>query len=137
MKNKKAVLRVIEAVIGVMIILMALIYFVAQQTKNLSKEEKIKEIARTVLDSIEKNQTMRDYIINNEIDSLNDSIKAMLLNLFPQYDFDFCIAEEIFKICSPLRLPEKKDIYADSLFVSYEEGGIIKTKKFMLYLWLK
>jgi len=137
-KNKKAILTILESVIGVLIVLLALVYFVSQQTKTIGKEEKAKEIAAVILDEIEKNQTLRDYITGDgQAQALNASISNLILQLTPLYDFSFCISEAD-KTCDRNQffnpLPEKKDIFADSLLISYIDDTI-KTKKLTIYIW--
>ncbi len=137
-KKKKGVLTLLESVISVLIILIGLVFFVSQQAKTIGKEEKAKELARLILNEIEKNQTLRDYVRDADIGNLNSSIKSLLLQLSPIYDFTFCISE-IALTCIIHGLPEKKDIFADSLLISYinQTTGKLETKKIVLYIWAK
>jgi hypothetical protein len=133
-RDSKGVIRVIEAVVGVLLVLLGLIYFVSQQTKTLGKEEKAREVLRFVLAEIEKNATMREYILQEETYNLNQSLKQIFSNIAPQYEFSFCFAEPE-SVCKPAGIPDK-DVYADSLFVSSFDGQVNATK-LMLFVWRK
>jgi hypothetical protein len=136
-RDSKGVIRVIEAVVGVLLVLLGLIYFVSQQTKTLGKEEKAREVLRFVLAEIEKNATMREYILKQDSDSissLNQSLKQIFSNIAPQYEFSFCFAKPE-SVCKPAGIPDK-DVYADSLFVSSFDGQVNATK-LMLFVWRK
>ncbi|MEM1535335.1 MAG: hypothetical protein QW199_02425 [Candidatus Pacearchaeota archaeon] len=134
-KSRKSALRIIEAIIGLLIILLGLVYFVSQQTKQLSRKEHVKEIATIILDEIEKNATLRSYVQYNNINELNSSIAAMLTKLAPRYEFNFCLTASE-NTCLPI-LPEKKDIYVSSLLISYVDGGNVNATKLILFLWPK
>jgi len=140
-KNKKAWLRILESVIGVLIILLALIFFVSQQTKNIGKSEKAEEVLGAILDSIEKNQTLREAVINEDNTTLQNFIASQINTLYPFYNFTFCMTQPHLT-CSqqnfyPYQLPKKKEIFSDSILISYEENNRVKSTKFMLYIWQK
>lgn len=142
-KNKKAWWRIIEAVIGVLIILSALIFFVSQQTKNMGKEERAKEVLRIILEEIEKNYTIRNYIINNQQNDLikiDEFISYKINSFAPNYNYSFCIIPPHLT-CSyfyPFDIKNvKKDIFSSSILISYEINGKINSTKFVLYVWQK
>jgi hypothetical protein len=131
--EKKGWVRIVESFISLLIILFALLFFVSHQHSKNMKEEKVKEVIRATLENIEKNYTLRDAIKNNNIFLLNDSISFLLKN-YPQYDFSFCIVNST-QNCFPQEA--RKQIYSDSILISYEENNGIVSKKFVLFLWEK
>ncbi|MEM2772280.1 MAG: hypothetical protein QXR88_00300 [Candidatus Pacearchaeota archaeon] len=143
MKNKKAWWRIVESIIGVLIILSALIFFVSQQMKNYGKDDKAKEILRVILDEIEKNYTIRNYIINNNNNELiNSYISNKLYSISSNYNFSFCITKP-YSTCRDFyqyNVAEiRKNIYSESILISYinDTNDKIETKKFILYIWEK
>lgn len=134
-KNKKGILRVIESIIGVIIILLALIYFVSQQTKNIGKEEKAKETLSVILNEVEKNDTIRQYIITNDIVNINNSLLSLFSAVAPFYQFNFCV-EKPELICVP-ELPKDKDIFSDSVFITDVGESGLNATKLTVFIWAK
>ena len=132
MKKRRGWIRILEAFISLLIILFGLLFFVSHQSSTTAKEEKIREIMKTILEDLEKNYTLRDAIKSNNTELINGSI-SNFLSKYP-YDFSFCITNST-QNCFP-GLPQKQ-IYSDSVLISYEEQGSIKSKKFVLFLWEK
>ena len=133
-KDKRGVVRVIEAVVGVLLVLLGLVYFVSQQAKTLGKEEKAREVLRLVLSEIEKNETIREYIITNNKVQLNNSLRSIFANVASQYDFNFCITQpDLMCIANT----PNKDVFVDSLFISFVDKGNINATKLVLFIWQK
>ncbi len=132
MKKGRGWIRILESFISLLIILFGLLFFVSHQSSTTAKEEKIREIMKTILEDLEKNYTLREEIKNNKTDLINESIRNFLSKY--SYDFSFCITDPTTNCQNP---GEQKQIYSDSILISYEEQGSIKSRKFVLFLWEK
>lgn len=136
--NKKAWIRIFESVISLLIILLALIFFTSQQVNKVKASEEVNEILSLLAEKIEKNSTLKEYIINEDINISKNYIGFFLENNYAKYNFSVCAAE-IGSICKPDDLPQKKEVLSRSVFLSKydEQGNEVKTKKVIIYLWKK
>lgn len=61
--NKKGIWRIVEAVVAVLLVAGALLFFVSKQSVNVSEKD-VSELLRESLEEIAKNQGFREDIIN-------------------------------------------------------------------------
>ncbi len=139
MKSKKSWIRIFESVISLLIILFALIFFISNQTVKISDEEKAREILIIILYNIETNETTRNFVINNDTSNLNYSISNQINSISPNYNFSFCITLPYLtcKNFYPYELPPKKEIFSDSILISYIYNNQVNSTKLVLYIWKK
>jgi len=133
MKNKRAWMRIVEAFIAVTIIASVLVVLVAKSPRPESPGN-IKEIQRSILNSISLNDKLRNDIIEEDADAIeevNDTVRAMLPS---QYDFfvNICDVEEICGIDHY----EPKSVYADEILITATLDEY-NPKKLKLFVWRK
>ncbi len=133
MKNKKAWIRIVEALIAIMIIMAGALYVVSKKpVKDISDE--VYEKQRQILEVIANNESMRKQLIedgNTELAS-----EYVLKNLPSIWDFrlNICGVDEI---CTHQDTPNDKDIYTSEIIItstltSYPEE---QTKKLIFFAW--
>ena len=133
MKNKKAWLRIVEAFIAVMIVATVLVVLVAKSPRPASPGD-IKEIQRSILNSISLNNELREEIldgIDTEKEDTNNSVRTLLPG---QYDFliKVCQVEEI---CG-MDFYVPKSVYADEILITATLDAF-NPKKLKLLIWRK
>jgi len=123
----KATIHTIEAVLGVLIVLlgMTLIYPVRER-----EEIQLTSIGRNCLKSLDQEGILKYYVSNDMSSSLNNSLRGCL----PQItDFTFKVCDSV--NCNADFIPENKAIFVSSYIVSGYEG--YEAKLVNLWLWLK
>jgi len=131
-KNKKAWLRIVEAFIAVLIVTSLLLIIVARKPKE-NKAETIHEMQRVILEQISSNESLREYVLNENKNELENFIK----NIAPPYwNFSIRICE-IESICGILSAPpEGKEIYVDEILIS-STLHTLEPKKLKFFVWEK
>ncbi|MEK6872432.1 MAG: hypothetical protein AABW90_00285 [Nanoarchaeota archaeon] len=131
MKNKKAWVRIIEAIIGIMVIMAGILYINSKQpSKDISDD--VYEKQRQILEIIANNEDMRTKIIGGE----TDSVKEYILKTIPSgWDFTINICE-VDQICNQ-NTPNDRDIYTNEIIISSNltDYPDKKTKKLMFFVW--
>jgi len=131
MRNKKAWLRIVEAVIAILIVTSALI-IVATRTPKQDSAESIQELQRNILEQISSKEELRAEILQNKTTNTSLFVKGVLP---AYYNFTIKICEVNEQICSmPYYIP--KDVYANEILISstLEE---FKPKRLKLFVWKK
>jgi hypothetical protein len=118
-KNNKGWLRVVEACVA-LIILIGFTSLIINQTKI--QETNMQEKVNGFVLKIEKNEIVRNMILNDNCDDVKNHIKN---NIIKGYGFDF-----EFESCVHETLPDK-DVFTSSILMTSAD----KTIKFTLYLW--
>ena len=131
-KNKKAWLRIIEAVFAILIVFGAVMYIVSKQTSAPDRTENVYERADSVLQVISKNETLRQYVLDENKILLESEISKMLPF---SWNFSTCIVGNITLICSPTT-PRDKDVYVKELLVVSTLQNY-RPKKLRLFIWMK
>jgi len=130
-KNKKAWIRIAEAVIGVMIVASVLLFVYAQKNRKTDSSEYIYLLEEKILAEISSNKTLREFILtsNEYSDDINDFIDANLPDNFNFYA----------RIC-PLESPcsflqeVNADVYSSEAFIS-SSLTLYAPKKIKLFVW--
>ena len=132
MKNKKAWLRIVEAVLAILIILSTFLIITSQQTTKTDLSQEISEIQTNILDIISKNSTLREYIIQNNQKELKTEIELMLPNSF-NYAIKICPVTDI---CHSTETPTNKPVHAKEVLIT-TTLQTYQPKKLRFFVWTK
>ncbi|MFA5019663.1 MAG: hypothetical protein WC533_01040 [Candidatus Pacearchaeota archaeon] len=135
MKNKKAVLRILEAVIAVMIVAGILTYAYVKQVYEPNKDEEVHKRLRVILEETAKDLEIRTLILNEEKTKVKELILGRYSSLIPQeYSIDIAICD-LTEICSADEIPSgESEVYSESISISstLEE---LSPKELAIFLW--
>ena len=131
-KNKRAWLRIIEAFLAVLIILSAVLIVMSKNKPvNLESSEDVYNKQRQILDIIVNDNFIREDIMNNNVQKVNDSISGMI----PQsWGFATKICE-INDICNA-ETPNDRDVYSSEAIIA-STLNIYDPKKLRFFVWRK
>lgn len=138
-KNKKAWVRIVEAVIAIMIILGFILFLRAREEKPPLSEQ-MYQISHQVLSEAIANQSVRSAILQeNRLQENRLTVDNFLNPRIQQYNFDYN-----FSICNitesclpPASVPSDKEIFANNIIVSSDPALEYKPKKLALFMWIK
>lgn len=130
-KNKKAWLRIFEAVIAIVLVMGAALLIYSNQRKTITEEKYIQDWQVEILKRIAENDTLRDAIVDNQSSPVRDFIELNKLNNI-NFSIKIC---EINGICL-------MDSYVDSVVFVQERiiSGTIEKygpKKVRFFVWRK
>lgn len=123
----KGVLHTVEAVLGVMIILLGVIMVYPIRAKT---EVQLSEIGYVCLKELDQEGTLKYYVENDLTFDLNTSLRNCIAQIA---DFTFEICDTA--VCNPNTVPDDKEIFVSNYLVSgYEtyEANLVS-----VWLWLK
>jgi len=136
MVNKRGWIKIVEAFIGIMLIMVVLLIVVTQGYTKTNESSKIYEQEVGVLRDIELNKSLRQEVLNAEMGGeIPDEIETKINNDIPTYLN--CIAK-ICDIREECNMGEEieKDIYVQSIFIA----GNLNTyspRQLRLFCWIK
>lgn len=123
----KGFLHIVEAVLGVMIILLGVIMVYPVRTKS---EVQLSEIGYVCLKELDQEGTLKYYVENDLTSNLNTTLRSCITQIA---DFTFEICDTA--VCNANAVPDDKEIFVSNYLVSgYEtyEANLIS-----VWLWLK
>ncbi len=133
MVNKKGWVRIVEASIGVVLVLGTLIFLNSRQEAPEEKDLSIK--LNALLDELAQNTTIRGLVGSNE-NAAEEQIRAYLSDRFHnsalKYDFNIC---ELGEDCLIERETENNIYSAERIFALNSDN--LNAKKVKLYIWRK
>lgn len=132
--NEKGWIRIVEAIIGIMVIMAGILYINSRQPgKDISDD--VYEKQRQILEIIANNENMRTEIIRNETGLVDAFI---LKNIPSSWDFATNICN-VDQVCTPEETPDDRDIYTSEIIISSNltDYPDKKTKKLMFFVWSK
>lgn len=133
MENKKAWLRIIEAVMAILIVASVLIIIMLVTPPQVDIGERIYERQRVILRQISLNDSLRGEILSGQTTNTEKFIK----NLAPvSWNFTTRVCE-IEEICGmPQGFDTKKEIYADQILIT-ANLTYYGPKKLKLFIWVE
>lgn len=145
MKNKKAWIRLVEAVMAVLLVAVVLLVILNQQSpfdkNNLS--ESIFSVQESVLKKVQLNNTLRTQILNSDLVSTQDSnfpadIENLINEKIPEHldcEAKICNIQDY---CSINKLDEEiqKDIYVNSVSI-FSDFDNYNPRQLKLFCWFK
>ena len=132
MKNKKAWLRIVEAVLAILIILSTLLVITSKQTTQEDLSDEISEIQTTILDIVSKNTTLREYVINENPAALKKEIDLRLPNSFNSA-IKIC---QVDNICTSTEIPTDKSVHTKEILIT-TTLETYQPKKLRFFVWIE
>ena len=137
MKNKTGWVRILEAAVAVMLILGFMLYFRAK-VEQTPLADQMYELTHKILSEASSNISIRNEILEGNVQSLaiKNFFESRINTDSFDYSFNICNLGDSCLANDPL--PEKKEIFADSIAVSaspFVEG--YSPKKLALFVWIK
>jgi len=135
-KNKKGILVIIEAAIAILLLLGFTAVVMTKQVAQPDTAANVYHIQHQILREISGNYSLRDEIINDNIDKTNitKGFVAKRLEPFPvSFSAVSCNPDES---CSCIECPGEKEIFADDIIISTNLSNYVE-KKLALFVWLK
>ena len=130
--NKKAMLRILEAFIGIMLILSVVLILMYQQRNDFSNQDEIARLQRDILNFISKDDALRGQILSNQLYGTDEKVK-LLMPYGYQYYLKLCNYNDI---CS-LGCYVKGEVYSyETLIVANLTYYVPEqAKKLKLFMW--
>jgi len=129
--NKRGWLRIVEASIAVVLVA-GFLLFIANKEKTGDNSEEIYKIQRAILETIEKNDSLReDIIVKNSLTNVNRFIRE---NLQASLEFEAVICD-IGENCGMSGYVEES-VYVDEIILSTTLENY-NPKKLILFVWEK
>lgn len=129
MKNKKAWLRIVEAVIAVLLVASILILMITKAPRQ-DTGENMHGIQRFILEQISANETLRAEILQNQNSEVNKSIGRLIS---PNWNFTTRICG-VNEICG-MPFYVEGNIYADEILIASNLTQY-SPKKLKLFVWV-
>lgn len=129
-KNKKGILRIIEAIIAIMLIAGVLLFLYVNNIENPKKAEEVYNFQTSVMEEIANDAVLRNAVLDSNITMINNFIQPRMPSSF-NFTIKICNIDEI---CGP-------DVYRAQ---AYSSERIISStlkeyspKKLKIFMWLK
>ncbi len=134
MKNKKAWIRIVEAFIGIMIIMVGVLAILSKQPLKSDISEEVYEKQRQILEIIANNNDMREEIIDG---GTNLADAYILKNIPETWGFKTNICE-VDQVCN-FDTPNDRDLYISETIISANLANYPneKSKKLVFFVWRK
>lgn len=133
MKDKRALLRIVEAVIAILIVAGVSAYLYNQQVRVSNIQEDIYNLEDSILREISSDNELREDILKGNLTNINKTIELRMPGSL-EFTTRICEPEDVCGMATYLGL--KKDIYAKETFIS----ATLETyspKKFKIFVWIK
>jgi len=131
-KDKKAWLKILEAVIAILIIIGAVVYIISSNAPSKDISSLAYEKEKYILNTIGKDSDLRSKIIAGDNRDVNSSIQ----NLIPlSWGFQTNICD-IKDICESANAPNDRDIYVSEVVITSDLNEY-SPKKLRLFIWEK
>lgn len=129
--NKRGWLKVLEAVIAITLLIGVLLYMMSSSAPRKDISNVVYEKEKYILDTISKNDALRNDIVNNNNANVNYTIEKMIPIT---WDFETRICE-LDSICQGVRRPLDKDVYSSEIIVTSNKTSY-NPKKIRLFVWV-
>jgi hypothetical protein len=123
MVNKKAYLKTVEAIVALLIFFGVVLFSISmRQGEDASVPEDIELLQKTILNSVEHDDTYRTCVFDPTCTTLDNLFDIIPDNLNYNYTID------------SLFFLEGEDMFVDGIIIANETGD---TRTFNIYLWRK
>jgi hypothetical protein len=135
-KNKKGILVIIEAAIAILLLLGFTAVVMTKQVQQPDTAANVYQIQHQILREISGNYSLRDEIINGNIDKTNIT-KGFITGRLKPFPVSFSVVScNPGESCSCIECPGEKEIFADDAIISTNLSNYAE-KKLALFVWLK
>jgi len=113
-KNKKAVIRIIEAIIAVLILLGVVLALISRQSVKADVSGNIYKIEHQILNEVSANNALRTAVLTSD----NKTVECFIQSRLEKFSLDFNIS-----VCNPWEFclcnaPINKEIFTDDAIIS-------------------
>jgi len=137
-KNKRALVQMLEAIIAIMILLGFFIFIMSKQAEKPNIAEDIYKLERKILKEVSDNTTLREAVLNLSKDNVTveSFIASRLYPAHPALNFSIAICEPPGKECTGPMLAA--DIYVDDIVIGSLLGQPgLESKILRLFIWVE
>lgn len=114
MRDKKAVIKIIEAFIGVLIVMTSVLIIISRQSNfDSTTGEEMMSLLKSILTQINQDNNLRDQVLNNNSIGVNELAEK---NIPKDYNYTINICD-IEKVC-PLGFYIDKEVYAKETIIA-------------------
>ena len=131
--EKKALLRIVEAVLAIVIIASISVYLYNQQIKKPNIQEDIYNLEDSILREISSNNELRDDILKGNSTNANKTIELRMPGSL-EFTTRICEPEEVCGM--PTYLGLEKEVYTKDTFIS-ATLATYGPKKFKIFVWVR
>jgi len=131
--EKKALLRIVEAVLAIVIIASISVYLYNQQVRKPNIQDDIYNLEDSILREISSNNELREDVLKGNLTNINKTIELRMPNSL-EFTTRICEPEEVCGMATYLGL--EKEVYAKDTFIS-ATLEIYSPKKFKIFVWVK
>ena len=136
LKNKRAWIRIVEAVFAIMLLAGFLAFVVVKQQNSTNFDEYARTVAHTILRDISVNDTLRGKVLQVDKESVEDFVENQVPTVF-SFSINICNVDEIFGIPE---YPGDVEIYSDDILITASispEYTEYSPKVLKIFLWKK
>lgn len=130
MNNKRGWLRIIEASIAILIILTVL--FALYKKQQTPTDIDLSERARSILDEVSQNSSLRDKALSNETADINSAISQHIPETNLAFEFQVCDLEDV---CGKSTYTAGNVYTAERVISASISNPEFKPKKIRLFMW--
>ncbi len=135
-KNKRAWVAVIEAVLGILILFTFVMVILSRNNAN-NEQGSAMDFQALFLNEIENNQELRNNILSNDEVDINNSLRIFLQKFNMNYNLDVCIKNMQDNSRCPLYINSKEIIAYDYFVAANKDSSSFEPKKLKIFLWRK
>jgi hypothetical protein len=130
--NKRAWLRIVEAVIAILIVTGAILYIVSNNGTKKDISATVYERQAQILDLISSNDSLRASVIAGDNNRINGVISLMIPGNW-NFTTNIC---ELDNICNSGDTPKDRDVYVTERMITSTLDNY-SPKKIRLFMWMK
>ena len=134
MKNKKAWIRIVEAVIGILLLTSVLLVIYSRHQIRKESFDYIYELQKKVIEDIASDDALRNDVIAGNQESVQEFAKSNFPNNF-EVRVKICDLEPDVVCEKPSDLPLDKQIFVEERIISATLAGNFSPKKIRLFVW--
>ena len=134
MKNKKAWLRIIEAFIGVMLVMGILLILVSRQDAKNNSSDEIERFGNEILDFISRDEALMNDALANNTANINRTIEQMISRQLGFYTA-ICPYDSICPNANPDAL--QKYVYSTERLIPPNLTSSSPGTKLKIFIWAK
>jgi hypothetical protein len=133
-RNKKAIIRIIEAFIGVMIVFTVVLLIISRQRLEAARSDELVKLQKQVIDYIKVTESLRSQLLINNTAGVNDLLNRTVPSWI-NYSTRVC---DVDKICSNPAGVIKQQVYASELLLTANRTYYPSTAtRLVIYFWIK
>lgn len=133
-KNKKGIIRIIEAFVAVMIVLSVVLIIISRQRVEVSRSDELVKMQKQIIDYVKITESLRSEILVGKTSGV-DLLVNNTVPLWINYSIRVC---DVSQICSNPAGIIPKQVYANELIIAanrtYYPGN---ATRLVLYFWEK